>query len=342
MKMTRTATMARTDHWSSLDPPIGVSSISARRIPEIGTSDWGLYWALDGQGQCLLILQHRAEQPRSRRLPRLRGLLVETQPVEDAPGQRLIIRLRDRDQRAVFHRFCSDIVEATQVSRSGAEAVELFLGRTWRWRRLLRSGSDGRLSREEQRGLVGELCFLERHLIPAIGPVGAIDAWTGPDDAPKDFQIGWTSVEAKSRSPHTPFIRISSADQLDASATTRLFLYVLEVSGAPGDSAAVTVTDVASRVREAIAALDASAVVQFEERLNESGLDWNDDYSDNLMLIGGESAYEVAEGFPRITPAATLPGVEDVTYSVVLSRCEDFLVDVTAMIQAMVGEPDGT
>ena len=284
---TRMVTMPTDDPWKGIDPPIEAAGITARRIPDAGSHAWGLYWAIDSQHHCLLILQHRSEHRHSRRVPTLRGLRVEVVPTEDQSGERLIIRLTDGEQREVFHRFCVDIVDATRPARSEADAVERFLVRTWRWHRLLRGGGDGRLSQEEQRGLIGELCVLERQLLPVIGPVDAVRAWTGPIGTPKDFQVGRIGIEAKTRSPHLPTVRISSAEQLDTAGTTRLFLHVIEVSGAPGNSASVTVTDVASGVRDTIAALDMSAAIQFEERLNATGFDWNDDYSDNPLLIGG-------------------------------------------------------
>ena len=333
--------MPTDDPWKGIDSPTDDARISARRIPGAGSHTWGLYWAMDSQGHCLLILQHRAENHHARRLPRLRGLLVETLPTEDGSGERLIIRLTDGEQRELFHRFCMDVVDATRPSRSGTEAVERFLVRTWRWHHLLRGGSDGRLSQEEQKGLMGELCVLEHRLLPVIGAVDAVQAWKGPIGAPKDFQVGWTGIEAKTRSPHVPTVRISSAEQLDTTGTTRLFLYVMEVSAAPGEPASVTITDVASRVHGTIATLDMSAAIQFEERLSATGFDWNDDYSDNPLSIGDASLYEVLKGFPCITPSLYVPGVGDVHYSITLSRCESFLVDMTVLTQAISGDADG-
>ena len=226
-------------------------------------------------------------------------------------------------------------------ARSEPEAVERFLLRTWRWHRLLRGGGDGRLSQEEQKGLIGELYVLERHLLPVIGPADAVRTWTGPLGAHKDFQAGWIGIEAKTRSPHVPTIRISSAEQLDIAGTTRLFLHVTELSEAPSDSSSVTITDVATRLRDAVAGRDMSAAIQFEERLNATGFDWNDDYSDSPWLIGDASLFEVLEGFPRITPPMFLPGVEDVQYAIALSRCESFRVDMTVLARAISGETDG-
>lgn len=83
-----------------------------------------------------------------------------------------------------------------------------------------------------------------------------MEGWTGPLGAPKDFELGLVGVEAKARSPQRGEVRISSVDQLDSAGVSRLFLSVIEVGAAFDDSAtAVTVTDVATRVRDRISAL---------------------------------------------------------------------------------------
>ena len=332
--------MSTDDPWKNIEPPHKNAGINARRISDVGSYAWGLYWALDSQCHCLLILQHSSEYSSSRRLPKLRGLRVEAQPTENQSGGRLIIRLTDGEQREVFHHFCRDIVDSTRISHSEAEAIERFLVRTWRWHRLLRKGSDDRLTQEEQKGLTGELYVLEHYLIPTIAPIDAVLAWTGPVGGKKDFLVGRTGIEAKTKSFHVHSVRISSAEQLDTFETTRLFLHVIEVSLAPSNSGSITVADVASRVREKIASLDISAAIRFEEYLNAAGFDWNDDYSDNPLLIGNASLFEVREEFPRITPKMFLAGVENVRYAIDLSRCDRFLVDSTVLTQVISEKDD--
>ena len=149
-------------------------------------------------------------------------------------------------------------------------------------------------------------------------------------------------VEAKARSPQRAEVRISSAHQLDSTGTNRLFLSVVEVAAALEESAtAVTITDVAARVRNRIAALDMSATIVFEERLAATGFDWDDDYSDRTWSIGDEVLYEVADGFPRITPSTVPVAVDDVRYAISLSGCEDFRVPKTTLGEAISGEHDG-
>ena len=331
--------MTNDDPWSRIDrPPAGSSRINARRVaPE---TPWNLYWAVDSDRNVLLILQHGGGIARPQRLPRFRGLRVETQPADAGTGERIVIRLTDREQRDIFLRFCRDIVEATALAKTEEQAVARFLARTWRWHRLLQGSRDSRLGDEEQKGLIGELLVLERHLLPVLGAVDAVRCWTGPLGTHQDFEISRVRVEAKARSS-TPRVIISSEHQLESASADTLFLHVTEMAISTEDAAgAVTVTEVASRIRALMAGQDMAAVELFEDRLEAAGFDWTDDYSDKRWLVGGESIYEVREGFPRITPATVPRGAGEVRYTISLPDCEAFRVVAATLVTAVSGADD--
>ena len=316
--------MPHEDPWRDISLP-HASQINARRVTQ--ATPWGLYWAIDAERNVLLILQHSVTIRQSRRLPKLRGLRVEAQPADGGSDERIVIRLTDPEQRDIFVRFCRDIVDATALARTEEQAVERFLARTWRWHRLLQGGRDKRLGDDEQRGLIGELVVLERHLLPVLGALDAVRCWTGPLDAPHDFEISRIHVEAKARGSATPRVTISSEHQLESGNADRLFLHVTEVTTATESGPdALTVTEIATRIRGVLAKRDMAAVEIFEERLGAVGFDWTDDYSDKSWVVGQEALYDVREGFPRITPAIVPGGVGNVRYAITLPDCEGFRV----------------
>ena len=319
-----------TDPWNGISPPIRNSLISARRVdPSIR---WDLFWGVDDARNPLLILQHAKGILGTHRLPRLRGLRVESLPADRATDERILIRLTDREQRDIFLRFCRDIVDSTILARTEEQAVELFLARTWRWHRLLQGGRDSRLNDQEQKGLIGELVVLQRHIRPALGAMDAARCWTGPLGSPHDFEISQVHVEAKARSSSVPLVNISSEFQLDSSSSKTLFLHVTEVGiAAQGTTNASTLTDIAKSTRSDFAEDDMVAVELFEQRLAAMGFNWTDDYSDKLWLVAVESVYEVREGFPRITPVMFPSGVGNVAYTISLEDCEPFRVDVATL-----------
>ena len=332
--------MTTSDPWSSISPP-DKSSFNARRVAHSRSRD--LYWAVDAERNPLLILEYHGVGQRSSRLPNLRGLRVERLPADRPTHERIVIRLTDREQRDIFLRFCRDIVDATVRATTEEQAVELFLARTWRWHRLLQGGRDARLSDEEQKGLVGELLVLERHLLPRLDATDAVRCWTGPLGTPQDFEVAGIHVEAKARGSTTPRVNISSELQLESGNADTLFLHVTEVVIATeGTAGAFTVTEVAERIRAMIAGHAIVAAEFFEERLSAVGFDWADDYSDKLWLVVGESLYEVRDGFPRIVPEMFPGGVENVRYAISLPDCESFRVDPSILestVEEMVNVP---
>ena len=319
------------DPWAELKAPDQTTKVSGRRVdPGL---PWGLYWAIDTDRACLLILQHDPSLRPKGRLPNLRGLEIESRIPQDGNRNLLVVRLKDNGQRDIFYRLCVDIIAATRGAETEKQAVERFLIRTWRWHRLLRGGRDERLSDEEQKGLIGELRVMQQHLFPTVGVEACIRFWTGPLGAPKDFEIGRICIEVKARrGAATPFVSISSEHQLDASGIDALFLVVSEITGASSDDIkGLTVSDVARSVLANLQEQDASVVELFEHRLLAAGFEWNHDYSDCKWLVGPEHIFEITENFPRIAPDMYPSGVSHVRYAISLKDCEAFRVDQTRL-----------
>jgi hypothetical protein len=283
------------------------------------------------------------EVPTGGRPPKLKGLEVSSTADEGGGTRMLIWKLQDSGHRDIFHRLCTDIVNFARDANSEAEAVEVSLGRTWRWHHLLRGGSDGRLSAEEQKGLIGELLLLEKLIEVGMSPSNAVSAWHGPLGSPKDFEIGRICVEVKARrGAATPYVLISSEHQLDASGTDALFLHVAELDQAPSDAKErFTLTEVADRTKRRIFSASPAAADAFDALLVATGFRWEDDYSDMPWIRGPDRLYRIDEGFPAVTPANFGAGVSNVRYSISLSDCEPYRVDEAVLVTALKDATDG-
>ena len=324
------------DPWKDLAPPSAASAINARRVDE--NNPWGFFWARAMDGKCLLVLQHGAESSPQKKLPSLKGVEVAVTDGDDQHSLLLVFRLLESRQRDIFHQLCIDIVAAGAVARTESEAVELAVARTWRWHHLLRGGTGGRLSEDEQKGLVGELLVLERHLLPRLSPADCLAAWRGPLGAPKDFEVGRIGIEAKARrGAATPHVLITSEHQLDGEGCDLLFLHVADLSHAPaGVAHAFTVSDAARRVSDWMK-FDNAATERYESLLTAAGFRWEDDYSDFKWVEGPIRIYSVTDGFPRVTAREIATGVSNVRYSISLVECERFVVETKALDEAITG-----
>lgn len=331
--------MMKSDPWDSLDPPKVSESINARRV-DAGLK-WGLFWAKSVEDKCLFVIQHDRESAPKGRLPRLEGIDVKEAAGSGGDGRILVFTLNESIHRDLFHSLCLDIVACVSTAEDEKEMVHKALARTWRWHHLLRGGRDQRLSLEEQKGLIGELVFFERHLLKVLKAADVVAAWVGPLGAPKDFEIGRACIEVKTRrGGATPHVQVSSESQLDESGLDALFLFVIDLDRAPADSGTgLTLTELVSRVRERVEQSDAASVVAFDNVLAAAGFRWTDDYSDMRWVIGSVHAYRVTGGFPRLAASAIPVGVSGVRYSIALCQCDPFGVEPQDIERFVAREP---
>lgn len=330
------------DPWKDLVPPNAVDAINARRVD--ACIPWGFFWARGIDRKCLLVLQHAMESMPHSRLPKLKGLEVTDADGNDKTNRILIFKLIDSAHRDIFYRLCKDVIASASVANTEKEALEISIARTWRWHHFLRGGGDGRLSLDEQKGLIGELLVLERYLMPNLSSFDSVSSWHGPLDAPKDFEIGRICIEAKARrGAAKPYIAVNSENQLDDAGTDALFLYVVELDRAPSDNVkGFSVSDVATRIRTNINVSDNIAADTFDGLLSATGFRWEDDYSDTRWIEGPSRLYQVSGSFPRITAAGIKSGIANVKYSLSLVECEPFLVTDDTLECALKGGNHGS
>ena len=307
--------MSESDPWS------GLAFDEARRIDKRGRHDF--FWAVVENDNVALALALSEGTERILPLPKIRSLDIGYRKL--GARDALIVALRDPEQTDLFANLCLDIVSAGEQGGTVDEALDRAVRRTLRWHHLLRGGSSDRLSTEEQRGLIGELQFLQL-LCAQIGPEAAIEAWRGPQDGAKDFELHGMCVEVKARrGAARPQVQISSEDQLADVAGAEVFLLVHDVDAAVKPEG-MTLTDHVQVVEDVYRYATMSAYGTWELLLAATGFNWEHDYSDRRWTVGERSAFRVGEGFPRIsTPVAT--GVLNVRYSVALDACAGFLVE---------------
>lgn len=323
--------------WRCIATPSETYIVNARRVD--ASLPWNFFWARSADRRVMLTLRHAAASSPTAALPRIREIDVTLSEVDEQGTRTLGLKLREPSHQDIFHTLCLDIVSAAAGAVSEADAVNIALRRTWRWHHLLRGGRSSRLSPEEQKGLIGELLVLKRVLLPRLPLPVAIGAWMGPVGSPKDFEVGRLAIEAKvRRGSAVPSVAISSEFQLDSDGLDSLFLHVVELSAAPESATdSFSVSDLAARVRGRILADEPGAEATFDGLLYATGFREEDCYDDSKWVEGRSRVYAVQAGFPRITAGDTLPGVEDVRYTVALNRCEPFEVSENALHGAVVG-----
>ena len=309
----------------------GLAGGDARRVDSRGRHDF--FWVRMSDGLHALVLRLPAEVTEVRPLPNLKHVGVFYRPIDGRNAYCLV--LGDRTHLDLFETLCRDVVAAAQLAEDPQAALGRAVRRTMRWHHLLRGGKQG-MSLESQRGLVAELAFL-RELTEHIQPLAAVEAWKGPDESAKDFELPGLYFEIKARrSAAHPKVRISSEAQLMDIDGARLLLRVhdIDTSFEPeGDNLIAHVEKTGKLFDHDLSALDI-----WEQRLAATG--YSPDAIDEARRwhLGSVRTYEVASGFPRIVPP--LPaGVDEVAYSIRLDSCIDFErpTELTAILQKETG-----
>jgi hypothetical protein len=261
--------------------------------------------------------------------PRLNGIDVSVER-RRGDGARLVLTLNDRDQFDIFRALAGHLLDATADHPNGADGsgLRLVLRRLADWHNMLRRRREGLLTTEEIIGLVGELLFMRDQVMPRVGLAGSVAAWRGAHRDEQDFAIGAWQIEVKtqlSTSDHR--LLISSEAQLDT-AGSRLLLCHQGVSRAPASCASVSlnalIIDLTHRLTEA----GPLVVEQFEAALEACSYSQREEYDEPAWVLTDRQLFEVRDDFPRLTPSMLPAGVHGVTYSILLSSCKGFEVDL--------------
>jgi hypothetical protein len=272
-------------------------------------------------------------------LPTARGLDILAFHSE----QSFLIQLTLRDNRfdKVFDVLIDDVIEVVSLANSEINALNAFISRLKHWQKFLEQVGPSGLSREEQQGLYGELCFLREHLIPLVGRSSAITAWKGPEGANQDFQLNACAIEVKTTGTKEPQqLIIQSERQLDDIGLTALFLFHLSVDTreGTGESLPMIVNSVRQLLKD-----DVLSSELYEDRLFEVGFLQIQEsmYEKKRYNIRHESIFRVRDTFPRIIEADLRPGVASIRYAIMASTCQHFTVTEEDLRYQLIGQDHG-
>jgi len=297
--------------------------------------------AVDGRnGQRMLMFRfERSVLHPDIDVPESHGLTVK-RAVFPRDGERYItlqLSMSDPGSKSIFLRVAEDLFEHVSAIPDSAEVLQSLIRRLAEWYRFMRRQSPTILSKERQRGLVGELDFLLRYAIRYRGPLAAVAAWSGPGLAIHDFEFKRLTVEAKTTVAGGPTeFRVSSERQLDDRGHAFLVIYhpLFTETRESGTSLPVIV----DKVRKVIGQVD-GVLAAFEEKLADYGYYevHRKEYVDPGYVDRTRSFYRVTAGFPRLIEADLPPGVGAVSYAVSTVACADFLVAESEIIDRLSG-----
>lgn len=228
--------------------------------------------------------------------------------------------LRD-EQQDVFAILCCDVIEYSRAAISEKEALTLAISRYRQWGKLLEQQRGGLMNENLQKGLLGELLFLEERIDLQDFALDAIQGWVGADGADQDFVYsdGWFEVKCIGASAIG--VTISSLEQLDCSDAGELVIKRVDKT-APERPGAVSLNDIVHRISGRI---DGEALDLFYAKLYSYGYIDLQEYSEQKYYCSATQRYRVDDSFPRITRKMAAKQIASLRYELNLPSLAEWL-----------------
>jgi len=257
----------------------------------------------------------------------MRGLIIRTRHFVlsgSEQGWYIDLVCKDEDGHTAFDLLGGELGKA--LAAGGLAPGRAVVTVVARWKRFWSEVSAGKLSREAQIGLFGELWFFRTWLLEAVPAAEATAAWRGPLGARNDFERHKYSVEVKATTSLVRHVHvISSLEQLDPPENGHLYFFSLQLREEGGATNTLPLLVEGCRMK---LKADAEAFAQFDATLARAGYadTHQGAYAELRLRIKSERLFPVNSEFPRLGVdrlKGGLPtGVGGVTYEIDLSPIE--------------------
>lgn len=323
--------------WEAIAPAAEPGACNVRLADSEHPLDFRI--GRDFRGRFIFQLDAAGLPDLSAAVPRLSGIDCDVEEIP--PGRcRLSLTLHHQQDLPNFRLMCTGLMLATEdVEPANSRAGMLCsIEELHRWQEMLRHQRERLLSRSEIIGLVGELLFVRDVLNPRLGILPSLRAWNGPEGHEQDFVLGGTIFEVKTQVVTSDRrIRISSEDQLDPVQGRIIICNQGLAPISQGDDAARSLNTLVNEIRDQAVKAGAKATDCLDIALLRAGYESRDEYDEELWVLVDRAFYDVVDDFPRIERGELRPGVEMVKYSIRVSDCHKFSVDVDDTMTGVLG-----
>lgn len=243
--------------------------------------------------------------------------------------------LKREDLIEIFEILCDDLIEETASLTTIQEVYERTVEITTKWRSLFsKLGKEG-LSPERQKGLFGELLFIQKQVVMNHSFNEILKGWKGPDYGDKDFRYPNLFAEIKCTSTSIPSIKISSENQLNSQPLDPFFVLInIRTEKTIGSN--LTLVSLIESLSTIFKRQSDQAHRLFHELLEKYGyLEVHNKYYQQEYKIKSINYYQIREKFPRITENNIYIGLHNVTYHIENAAIIDFEISEDSVLKIL-------
>lgn len=231
--------------------------------------------------------------------------------------------LLDSNAKSVYYSLIEDLIQSIMSCDNEIICLKEIKNRFLIWKKLLGRQKANEMSEEKVKGLLGELYFLYRYMIPKYGKHDAILSWGGPDDNSKDFTLNNEWFEVKTIGLTSNEVKISSLVQLDSDIDGRLSVVRIESMSEAYSDGMSCLEEMVSLILKKIDDLNIKEV--FLSKLDKLKYSPIDKSIKLKFKIHTMDLYLVNNEFPRIcVENVPYPEICKISYSIYLKAIERF------------------
>lgn len=322
--------------WNEMETDNSSTGLLLRRCPPSVLPDVFIGLRKNEKLRCIALKVKSTPAISLSRYSNLKDISPELLPDErDNSKVYLLIVLKNSHHQDVFATLCEDLINGIAKIQEEDKVVKELLNRLEKWKSLFDKASAEGLSPEEQRGLYGELYFLNKWITNSADYSKCIQSWVGAEKAIRDFQFSDWALEVKTtRGNNHQKIQVNSERQLDTeNLNTLILLHLsLEVQQQNGE----TLNELVDAIKNFLST-DIASQTQFRSKLLQAGY-FNHHrhlYENAGYQIRQENYYLVNNEFPRIEEKDIRRGVGDVKYSIILSEYSDYMITENLVLETI-------
>ena len=289
-----------------------------------------IFFAKDSKGSFLLlyVIPYECTLDFNQKM---HGIHVYCRPI-NIEHKAVFLELQNTDDADIFYLICIDLCLSINNVNDDV-APKVFLNRLHYLQKFMKNKGDEILDKETQQGLIAELIILREKFFKKYDYNSAIFMWTGIEELSQDFATKDFRIEVKSIiKPAKNFVTISSIDQLEQDDRP-LYLAVVNFKRASSDmNEAYSLYNIIKRIRKDLEN-DNSALENFNDKLNLiiPELYLNSDALErhyNMLFYALDNIiyFDTGGHFPKITKNLIPDAIKRISYSIDLSKCNEFEV----------------
>ena len=208
------------------------------------------------------------------------------------------------------------------------EYSELFIKHFFKWSSFFINKKNDGLTKDDVKGLIGELIYLKNLLIDTTLNVDdVLLSWRGPYDDGHDFVFDFTDFEIKTIEKTKNNVRISSEFQLDSEKGKKIELVVISVEFDidNGISLKSITNEIKSLVLDKFGDISIFITALSQKGLIVGDLERYDIYRFTPVL---ETTYDSSnDTFPKLIKSQLPEQINKLKYNIRLNLIEEFIID---------------